>query len=110
MTGYAFQLVCKVLGTIHTNNKSDEVRAHHHQSVDDPANCTKVATIEYGSDDEDRENDISLHAIAEEGSIDTLKSLLERGVDINVRDSDADNDTPLFSATAWETLMSRACS
>jgi hypothetical protein len=36
-------LVCKVLGTIRTNNKSDEVRAHHHQNVEDSANSTAVA-------------------------------------------------------------------
>ena len=39
----AYYMVCKVLGTIHTNNKSDEVRAHHHQNVEDSANSTAVA-------------------------------------------------------------------
>jgi hypothetical protein len=36
-------LVCKVLGTIHANNKSDEVRAHHHQNIEDSTNSTAVA-------------------------------------------------------------------
>ena len=36
------QLVCKVLGAVHTNNKADEVRAHHQQDIKDTANSTRV--------------------------------------------------------------------
>lgn len=36
-------LVSKVLGTIHANNKSDEVCTHHHQNIEDTTNSTAVA-------------------------------------------------------------------
>jgi len=36
-------LVRKVLGAIHTNNKSDEVRAHHQQNIEDTPDSTQVA-------------------------------------------------------------------
>ena len=41
-------------------------------------------TVEYAADDDgkDEANDL-LHAAAEEGNIDTVKSLLERGMNIN---------------------------
>jgi ankyrin repeat protein len=56
-------------------------------------------TVEYGADDDGRKDEanVSLHAAAEEGNIDTVKSLLERGVDINTRD--VSNQTPLHRAT-----------
>jgi ankyrin repeat protein len=58
---------------------------------------TTLDTGEYGADDYGRdEAKVSLHAAAEEGNVNTLKSLLEREVDINARD--ADNDTPLHIA------------
>jgi ankyrin repeat protein len=44
------------------------------------------------------EGKASLHAAAEEGNIDTVKSLLERGVDINA--AMQDNQTPLDRAAA----------
>ena len=36
-------MVSRVLGTIHTNNKSDEVCTHHHQNVEDSTNNIEVA-------------------------------------------------------------------
>jgi ankyrin repeat protein len=58
---------------------------------------TTLDTIEYGADDDGKdEAKNSLHAAAEEGNIDALKSLLERGVDINARG--ASNQTPLHVA------------
>jgi ankyrin repeat protein len=60
---------------------------------------TSLDTVEYGADDDwEDEAKVLLHAAAEEGNIDTLKPLLERGVDINARD--ASNHTPLVRATA----------
>jgi hypothetical protein len=34
--------VCKVLRTIHTENKPDEVRGHHQQDIEDTANGTNM--------------------------------------------------------------------
>jgi ankyrin repeat protein len=60
---------------------------------------TRLDTVEYGADDDGKDDaTVSLHAAAEEGNIDTLKSLLERGVDINIRN--ASNQTPLARAAA----------
>jgi len=60
---------------------------------------TTLDTVEYGADDDVKdEAKVSLHAAVEEGSIDTVKSLLEQGVDINARD--ASNKTPLHRAAA----------
>ena len=60
---------------------------------------TTLDTIEYGPDDDWKdETRVSLHATAEEGNIDNLKSLLERGMDINARD--ASFQTPLHKAAA----------
>jgi len=54
-------------------------------------------TVEYDADDDGKdEAKVSLHAAAEEGNIDTLKSLLERGADINARD--ASKQTPIDGA------------
>ncbi len=56
-------------------------------------------TVEYGADDDGKDKAmVSLHAAAEEGNVDTLKSLLGRGVDINARD--ASNSTLLVRAAA----------
>jgi ankyrin repeat protein len=45
---------------------------------------TTLDTAEYGADDDGKdEAKVSLHAAAEEGSIDTMKSLVERGMYIN---------------------------
>jgi ankyrin repeat protein len=58
---------------------------------------TTLDTVEYGVDDDGKdETKDSLHVAAEERDIDTLKSLLERGVDVNARD--ARNETPLHIA------------
>ena len=59
---------------------------------------TTLDTVEYGTDDsEDGTDEVKdlLHAAAEEGNIDTVKSLLERGMDINVRN--ASDETPIVS-------------
>ena len=60
---------------------------------------TSLESIEFGADDDGRDeaND-SLHAAAEEGKIDRVKSLLEQGADINARN--ASNETPLEKAAA----------
>jgi hypothetical protein len=56
-------------------------------------------TAQYGADEDGKdEGNASLHAAAEEGNIDIVKSLLERGVDINSRN--ADIQTPLHRAAA----------
>jgi ankyrin repeat protein len=45
---------------------------------------TTLNTVEGGAGDDGKdEGEVSLHAAAEEGNIDTLKSLLERGVDVD---------------------------
>jgi ankyrin repeat protein len=55
---------------------------------------TKLDTVEYGAEGDGKdEAKVSLHAAAEEGNIDTVKSLLERGMDINARNTG--NQTPL---------------
>jgi len=60
---------------------------------------TTLDTVEDGVDEDGKdEAKVSLHAAAEEGNIDTLKSLLERGVDINAHDTS--NQTPLDRAAA----------
>jgi ankyrin repeat protein len=60
---------------------------------------TTLDTDEYCADDDGKdEAKVSLHAAAEEGNIDTLKSLFERRMDINARD--ANNQTPLDRAAA----------
>jgi ankyrin repeat protein len=60
---------------------------------------TTLDTVEYGADDDGKEEaKVLLHAAAEEGNMETLKSLLEREVDINARD--ASNQTPLHRAAA----------
>jgi ankyrin repeat protein len=54
-------------------------------------------TVEYGADDDGKDGaKVSLHIAAEEGNIDTLKSLFGRGMDINARN--ASNQTPLDRA------------
>jgi ankyrin repeat protein len=56
-------------------------------------------TVEYGADNDGKdEAKVSLHTAAEEGNVDTVKSLLELGVDIDARD--ASNWTPLHEAAA----------
>ena len=37
------QLMQKVLCTIHTEDKTDKIRTHHHQDIEDPAYRTYVA-------------------------------------------------------------------
>jgi ankyrin repeat protein len=59
---------------------------------------TTLDTVEYGADDDGKEAKDSLHAAAEEGNIDTVKSLLEQGMDINARN--ASGETPLNRAAA----------
>ena len=54
----------------------------------------QVGTNQYATDEEMG----SLHAAAEEGNVDLVKSLLERGADIN--DRDAYGGTPLYRAAA----------
>ena len=46
------------------------------------ARSTTLDTVEYGADDDGKDD-----AAAEEGNIDTVKSLPERGVDNNVRNA-----------------------
>jgi len=56
-----------------------------------------LKTVEFGAvDDSKNEAKDSLHAAVEEGNIDAIKSLLERGMDINARN--ASNKTPLDRA------------
>jgi ankyrin repeat protein len=70
---------------------------------------TTLDTAEYGADEDGKdEGKASLHAAAEEGNIDVVKSLLERGIDINSRN--ANNQTPLDRAAARGTSMLYACS
>jgi len=58
---------------------------------------TTLDTVEYRADDDGtHEAKVSLHTAAEEGNIDTVKSLLERGVDVNARN--ASDQTPLARA------------
>ena len=60
---------------------------------------TTLDTVEYDADGDRKDETVrSLHAAAEEGNIDTLRSLLERGADINARD--ATNQIPLHRAAA----------
>jgi ankyrin repeat protein len=60
---------------------------------------TTLDTVEYGADDDGKDKaKVSLHTAAEAGNMDTVKSLLERGVDINARG--ANNETPLDRAAA----------
>ena len=60
---------------------------------------TLDTAVEYGADDDWKEEAKDLlHAAAEQGDIDTIKSLLERGMDINARN--ASNKTPLDRAAA----------
>ena len=58
---------------------------------------TTLDTVEYGAEDDTNvDATISLHTDAEEGNFITVKSLLERGMDINSRN--ASNETPLDRA------------
>ena len=55
--------------------------------------------MQYGVDEDGKnEEKTLLHIAAEEGKIDTVKSLLERGVDVDARN--ASNETPLERAAA----------
>jgi len=50
--------------------------------------CTTLETVKYGAEDHgEDEAEVSLHAAAEEGNVSTLKSLIERGMDINTRNA-----------------------
>jgi ankyrin repeat protein len=56
--------------------------------------CMTLDTVESGADDITKEEaKDSLHDATEEGNIDTVKPLLERGMDINARN--ASDETPL---------------
>jgi len=60
---------------------------------------TILDTVEYAGDDDGKdEAKVSLHAAAEEGNTDMVKSLFERGVEINA--CNARNETPLDRAAA----------
>jgi ankyrin repeat protein len=60
---------------------------------------TALDTIEYGADDDGKdEAEVLLGAAAKAGNIDTVRSLLERGMNINARN--ASNRTPLDGAAA----------
>ena len=68
---------------------------------------TTLDTAQYGGDEDGNdEATASLHAAAEEGNIDVVKSLLERGADIN--DRNANDETPLARAAAKGSPPGRA--
>jgi ankyrin repeat protein len=50
-----------------------------------------IGTAEHGDNEDAKiEGEVSLHAVAEEGNIDVVKSLLERGVDVDSRNASAE--------------------
>ena len=58
---------------------------------------TTLDTVENGTNGDGKDEvKVSLHVAAEEGDMDKVKSLLERGVDVNARD--ANEQTPLHVA------------
>ena len=60
---------------------------------------TTLDTVACGADDDGKdEAKVLLHDAADEGNINTIKSLLQRGIDINARN--ASSQTPLGRAAA----------
>src|SRR5260370_23561256 len=66
-------------------------------SIENQIHSNTIDTAEHGADEDAKiEVEVSLHAVAEEVHIDVLKSLLERGVDVNSRN--VSGQTPLDRA------------
>ncbi len=83
------------------NNKSEVAKfiAEYKADANVRSNLrsTTLDMAQYGADEDwEDEESASLHPAAEEGNVDIVKSLLERGVDIN--GCDATNRTPLDKA------------